>query len=144
MALNPTGLANEALADSIDNLTSLDTSAMQGSMSSDIDRILTDHPDASKTTHLNDIREDLKNSGQAPKISDNPVAEYQAQFDRRADIPFFRSGKDRLRLDTSAAYYRPHGLRRTELSHPSNDDLPPARLNPPVLSTEEVRFGGGK
>lgn len=144
LALNPSGVANQALADTIDSMTSLDTTAMSGSMTSDIDRILRDHPEAGQTTHLQDIKEDLKTNGQAPKTADNPVAEYAAQFDRRSTVPWFRSTNDHLNLDTTAPLFRPYGLRKTDLSHPSNDDLPPARINPPMLSTEEIRFGSSR
>ncbi len=147
LALDPVGTTNRAVSDSVQSVTQPPAgTAGQNNGVNDIDRILRDHPDAENAASLRQLREEMavkQATVTRARSSDSPKREYQAQHDRRLQVPYFRRSLDRFRLDTASQFDQPRGVRNTPLSHPSNETLASPLPTVQQLDFTPVRFNPG-
>ena len=140
--INPTGAATATANSVATSLTSIDTTALANTTTQDLDRILKENPDAVNTSDLRDLRNEVANQPQTGKVAppEDLPAEYQAQFDRRAQDKQ-RTTTDLLQVRTNEQYVRPRGIRTTPRSHLSNEPLPATLEHQPLMDISPIRFG---
>jgi hypothetical protein len=140
--VNPAGAATVTAQSLAMSLTNVDIANIGNTTTQDLDRILSENPDALNASELRQLRSEVSHQsmgGKQTPAQDLP-AEYQAQFDRHA-INSGRTQTDRLILRTHEQYQRPRGIRATPRSHLSNEPLPATREQLPVMDVSPVRFG---
>jgi hypothetical protein len=148
LALDPVGTTNQVISDSVQSLTQPTAGIVdQNSGVSDINRILSENPDAENAASLRELRDQLS-LRQAPvpqaQSADSPKREYQAEHDRRLSVPFFRNTQDRLQLDTASQFDQPRGIRNTPFSSASNETLSAPLPVVQSLDFTPVRFNPGQ
>lgn len=144
LAINPQGVANQALTDTVNSITSdVNVNDIKNAGSGDIERILREHPDAVNRAQLTDLKENLHDSSlrsrQVPR--DDLQRERAAEHDRR--IPTVdRRRTDNVVIAPLTQYYAvPYGIRTTPRSHYAHDGLALPEKNNASLNLEVVRFG---
>lgn len=141
-AIDPTGTATAVANDSLNSLTHADASALAGSSTSDIDRILAEHPDADNADQLKGLRGELANQpGVRGMQYDDLPREYRTQHDRRL-TPKKRHFTDNTVV---APLPRPEdisvGMRDTSIIHPHGVDAPRDPGPAYTMETQQLRFG---
>jgi len=142
-AINPQGVANQAVSDVVTSISDVNASDINSAASGDIERILREHPDAVNRAQLIDLKANLDDSRLAAKVipKDNLQKEYAAQHDRRVIVPW-RRRTDQVVIAPLMQYYAvPYGIRTTPRSHYSQDGLALPEPNSAHIDTEVVRFG---
>ena len=142
LAINPQGVANQAVTDTIKSISDLSVNDINNTASGDIDRILREHPDAINRAQLTDLKENLGDQTLASKQTprDDLQRELAAEHDRR--IPRRdRRRTDNVVLGPLTQYLEvPYGIKTTPLSHYPQDGLPLPERNYVSLETDVVRF----
>lgn len=143
LAINPQGVANQAVSDTVRSISDVNVNDLNSAASGDIDRILREHPEAANRAQLTDLKSNLSDSKltskQTPK--DDLQQERAAEHDRR--IPsHWRYRTDNVTIAPLTQYYSvPFGIRTTPRSHYPLDGLALPEPNSAQLDTELVRFG---
>ena len=144
LAVNPQGVANQAINDTVNSLTTdVNVNDINSAASGDIDRILREHPDAVNRAQLTDLKENMPDQSLAGKRTprDDLQRERAAEHDRR--IP----QRDRRRTDNvvlaplTQYYAVPYGIRTTPRSHYAHDGLALPEKSSASLDLDVVRFG---
>ncbi len=144
LAVNPQGVANEAINETVKSITSdVNVNDVNNAASGDIERILREHPDAVNRAQLADLKENMPDQSLASKRTprDDLQRERAAEHDRR--IPTHdRRRTDNVVLAPLTQYYAvPYGIRTTPRSHYAHDGLAQPEKNSASLNLDVVRFG---
>ena len=143
LAINPQGVANQAVSDTIRSIADVNVNDLNSAASGDIDRILREHPEAINRAQLTDLKANLNETKLTTKMTpqDDLQRERAAQHDRRLPS-LWRHRTDHVTIGPLTQYYAvPYGIRTTPRSHYPQDGLALPEPNSAQLETELVRFG---
>lgn len=145
LAINPQGVANQALDDTVHSIADVDVNDLTNSANGDIDRILREHPDAVNRAQLSQLKNDMQGSDMAMarrQPRDDLQRERAAEHDRRMQVTW-RKRTDSLVVAPLSQYYEvPYGIRTTPLSHYPQDGLGFPEHSAAILETDPIRFSG--